>query len=100
MHHSTDRIGHTMAFVIPVMEHWLERQISQWVHHKGLIQQPMSRCSTMELHVAPAIFNGPMGMSKIYYINYFPERYPQHISKVSLCILDSLLNLLTIELFW
>ena len=26
MHHPTDRITHTTAFVIPVVEHWLERQ--------------------------------------------------------------------------
>ena len=32
MHHSTDRIAHTMAFVTPVVEHWLEREIAQWVH--------------------------------------------------------------------
>ena len=25
MHHPTDRITHTMAFVTPVVEHWLER---------------------------------------------------------------------------
>ena len=25
MHHPTDRITHTTAFVTPVMEHWLER---------------------------------------------------------------------------
>ena len=31
MHHPTDRIAHTMAFVIPVVEHWLEREIAQWV---------------------------------------------------------------------
>ena len=28
----TDRIAHTMAFVTPVIEHWLEREIAQWVH--------------------------------------------------------------------
>ena len=28
----TDRIAHTMAFVTPVVEHWLEREIAQWVH--------------------------------------------------------------------
>ena len=33
MHHPTDRIAHTMAFVTPVVEHWLEREIPQWVHH-------------------------------------------------------------------
>ena len=27
-----DRITHTMAFVTPVVEHWLEREIAQWVH--------------------------------------------------------------------
>ena len=32
MHHPTDRITHTTAFVIPVVEHWLEREITQWVH--------------------------------------------------------------------
>ena len=26
-----DRIAHTMAFVTPVVEHWLEREIVQWV---------------------------------------------------------------------
>ena len=32
MHHPTDRISHTTAFVTPVVEHWLEREIAQWVH--------------------------------------------------------------------
>ena len=32
MHHPTDRIAHATAFVTPVMEHWLEREIAQWVH--------------------------------------------------------------------
>ena len=31
-HHPTDRMTHTTAFVIPVVEHWLEREIAQWVH--------------------------------------------------------------------
>ena len=26
------RIIHTTAFVTPVVEHWLEREIAQWVH--------------------------------------------------------------------
>ena len=33
MHHPTDRIAHTTAFVTPVVEHWLEREIAQWIHH-------------------------------------------------------------------
>ena len=32
MHHPTDRIAHTTAFVAPIVEHWLEREIAQWVH--------------------------------------------------------------------
>ena len=32
MHQPTDRIAHTTAFVTPVVEHWLEREIAQWVH--------------------------------------------------------------------
>ena len=27
-----DRIAHTTTFVTPVVEHWLEREIAQWVH--------------------------------------------------------------------
>ena len=32
MHNPVDRIAHTTAFVTPVVEHWLEREIAQWVH--------------------------------------------------------------------
>ena len=32
MHHPTDRITHTTAFVTPVVEHWLEWEIAHWVH--------------------------------------------------------------------
>ena len=31
-----------MTFVTPVVEHWLEREIAQWVHHEGLIRQPIA----------------------------------------------------------
>ena len=27
-----DRIAHTTTFVTPVVEHWLEQEIAQWVH--------------------------------------------------------------------
>ena len=27
MHHPTDRVAHTTAFVTPVVEHWLERDL-------------------------------------------------------------------------
>ena len=32
MHHPTDKIAHTTAFVTPVVEDWLEREIAKWVH--------------------------------------------------------------------
>ena len=32
MHHPTDRIAQTTAFVTPVMEHWLEREIDPTTH--------------------------------------------------------------------
>ena len=32
MHHPTDMITHTTAFVTPVLERWLEQEIAQWVH--------------------------------------------------------------------
>ena len=32
-----DRITHTTAFVTPVVEHWLEQEIAQWIHHEGSI---------------------------------------------------------------
>ena len=43
MHHPTDRITHTTAFVTPVVEHWLEWEIVQWVH-------PMKDQSNDPLH--------------------------------------------------
>ena len=38
MHHPTDRIAHTTAFVTTVVGHWLEREIAQGVHHEGSIR--------------------------------------------------------------
>ena len=32
MHHPIDRITDTTAFGTPVVGHWLEREIGQWVH--------------------------------------------------------------------
>ena len=43
MHQPTDRITHTTAFVTPVVEHWLEQEIAQWVKpHKGSIRRPIA----------------------------------------------------------
>ena len=58
MHHPTDGIAHTTAFVTPVVEHWLEREIAQWVHHEGSIRWPIAPWAntlTTELYLAPLI---------------------------------------------
>ena len=60
MCHPTDRIYHTTAFVTPVVEHWLEREITQWVHHEESIRWPIAPwvdALTTELHLAPILFH-------------------------------------------
>ena len=42
MHHPTDRIIHTTAFDILVVEHRLEREIDQLVHYEGSIRQTIA----------------------------------------------------------
>ena len=42
MHHPTDRISHITAFVAPVVEHWLELEIAQRIHHEGSIRRPIA----------------------------------------------------------
>ena len=54
----TDRIIHTTAFVTPVVEHWLEWEIAQWIDHEGSIQWPITpwaNALTTELHLAPKL---------------------------------------------
>ena len=54
MHHPTDRIPHTTAFVTPFVEHWLEREIAP--PHEGWIRRPTAPWAntlTTELHLAP-----------------------------------------------
>ena len=52
----TDRIAHTTAFVKPVVEHWLEREMGP--PHEGSIQRPVTpwvNALTTELHLAPLL---------------------------------------------
>ena len=42
MHHPIERSAHILAFVNPVMEQWLEREIAKLFHPEGLIQQPIT----------------------------------------------------------
>ena len=42
------RIAHTTAFVTPVVEHWLEQEIAQWVHSmKDLSDDPSHHEQTL-----------------------------------------------------
>ena len=36
MQNLTDRTAHVLIFVAPVVKHWLEREIAQWVDHEGV----------------------------------------------------------------
>ena len=49
------QIAHTRDFVISVLEHWLEWEIAQWIHHgiDPTIYRNMSGFSTTEIHLAP-----------------------------------------------
>ena len=42
MHHPINRIAYTTAFVIAVVEHWLEWKIIHYVHHEWSIQWPIT----------------------------------------------------------
>ena len=62
MHHPTDRITHTTAFVIPVVEHWLEREIA----YLRLYQTLQWRCRGY-CRPGPTIYMGaPIGVVEIH----------------------------------
>ena len=55
MHHPTDRTAHTTAFIKPVVEHWLEREIAQWGSSWGIVpttHRTMSGRVITHLHLA------------------------------------------------
>ena len=57
MHHLTDRITYSTAFITPVAEHWREREIAQWVRYEGSSRRPLANALTMELHHTPFSYN-------------------------------------------
>ena len=51
-------VADTTALVTPVIEHCLERDIAQWVHHEGSIRRPIAPSATdlpTELHFGTMI---------------------------------------------
>ena len=61
MHHPTDRIAHTTAFVTPVVEHWLEREIAEWVNNNNNNNKKNTTIMMMMImvvkHQQPSILN-------------------------------------------
>ena len=51
MHHPIDRIAPTTAFITPVVEHWLERDIAQWVHYGGSIRRSIALKATFSANI-------------------------------------------------
>ena len=65
MHHPIDRIAHTTAFIAPVVEHWLEREIMMMINNVYILvfdlnpEQLGAYCTTLmfrpsELFLVPA----------------------------------------------
>ena len=74
MHHPIDRMAHTTAFVKPVMEHWLEREIAQWVH-------PMKdRSDDPSHHERTLLPRSYISLPYYYYYYYYDCNYYTHIS--------------------
>ena len=87
MHHPTDRTAHTTAFVTPVVKHWLEREIAQWVHPmKDRSDDP----SHHERPIAPWATLLPWS-----YIS-LPLHLPWGCISINLCILINFRHLITL----
>ena len=67
MQHPTDRIIHTTAFVTPVVEYWLEREIDQWglhllnihIHNTAspcfIIERQSLKCHSIQFNISHLI---------------------------------------------
>ena len=50
MCYPTNRIGYTMAIVMPVVEHWLKQEIVQWVPYEWMFYHgPTSRSIVLDM---------------------------------------------------
>ena len=63
MHHPTDRITHTTAFITPVVEHWLEREITMSERSTSELRTYMSNALRPFLSFLPISGKGTMAMS-------------------------------------
>ena len=68
MHHPTDRITHTTAFVTPVVEHWLEREIAQ----SSIRNEPTTCMVTFYFH--PFHYSNCDLIANVYNIYFYITR--------------------------
>ena len=80
MHHPTDRIAHTTAFVTPVVEHWLEREIAQWVHLMKVISKTF--CYNISSGYLMNIYIGLIMFYHSVYDEYFTTQLDSNITEV------------------
>ena len=68
MHHPIDRITHTTAFVTPVVEHWLERDIVECSYHRATSRS--SRCKDADclLSLPPTIMQTIVTLMSFVYL--------------------------------
>ena len=84
MHHLTDRITHT-AFVTPVVEHWLEREIAQCVHLKDRSDDPSHHERTLlpRSYTSLPHFGGVQSFCSTKDINLVEEIWRNHFYSTS-----------------
>ena len=95
-----------MAFVTPIVEHWLEWEIAQWVHHERSINQ-FNKDSGMFYPVSVMVhIKIPLDISHFsqYFKNpkatfcviFFPHKLK--FSKTSLCFTNHMLMIILINI--
>ena len=82
MHHPTDSIAHTTAFVTPVVEHWLEREIR--------VQEKQNNIYTIKIMRYTVIHSDLILIIKCFLILLQSERYlPNWFKTLILLILNN-----------
>ena len=85
IYHPTDRITHITAFVTPVMEHWLEREIYQWVpFYKDIGQLFILLIKTIIIYITSVLvfLYGPTEQGDKF-IRLAPGMSDSHLSPIS-----------------
>ena len=68
MNYPTNRLVHIIvAFVKPVVEHWLEQEIAQWVHPEGH-NKTVCTWSKMQPHGRASTHGARDGRKEMFYL--------------------------------